>query len=414
MIAINQVDWFIAIFLLQILGEFKMRYTTAGESHGPEEIAIIEGIPSGLKITDSDINQELSRRQHGYGRGNRQKIESDTVSILSGVRHQMTLGSPITLNVHNDDHNHWASIMSPDDEATEENSVRKVVRPRPGHADLVGGMKYRHKDLRNVLERSSARETVMRVAVGAVAKKLLQELNIDIHGLVANIGPVQTDMNLLTNFSSLEELREVSESFPTRTLDSATDLEMQAVIDRAKKEGNTVGGTVEVMVTGVPAGLGSYVSADTKLDAKIAASIVGINAFKGVDFGGGFDNAEKFGSEVMDEIFWSKDAGFYRGSDNLGGFEGGMTTGEMIKVRGVVKPIPTLYRPMMSVDVDTHDPHKASIERSDTTAVTAAAVIAEHMVAIEIAKAILDKFDADNLGRLKEQLKNYREEIKQF
>lgn len=392
-----------------------MKYMTAGESHGPEEIAIIEGIPSGLHISEEDVNKQLARRQHGYGRGQRQVIETDTVKFLSGVRHQTTLGSPLTLNVHNDDHNHWASIMAPNDVETPENSVRKVMRPRPGHADLVGGMKYRHfKDLRNVLERSSARETVMRVAVGAVSKQLLSELGIDVHGFVLNIGPAKSDLSKLESFKTLNDLREVTEGFPTRTLDEATDKKMREVIDQAKKEGNTVGGTVQVFATGVPAGLGSYVSADTKLDAKIARAIVGINAFKGVDFGGGFDNAEKFGSQVMDEIFWSEDKGFYRGSDNLGGFEGGMTTGEMIAVRGVVKPIPTLYRPMHSVDIDTHQEHKASIERSDTTAVTAAAVIAESMVAIELAKAILDKFDSDNIDRLKEQLKAYREEIKQF
>jgi chorismate synthase len=392
-----------------------MRYMTAGESHGPEEIAVIEGIPSGLHISEADINKELIRRQHGYGRGQRQVIETDSVKFLSGIRHQETLGSPITLNVHNDDHNHWSSIMSPNDKQTPENSVRKVMRPRPGHADLVGGMKYRHcKDLRNVLERSSARETVMRVAVGAVAKQLLKELDIDVHGFVLNIGPAKTDLSKLTNFKSLNELRNVSESFPTRTLDKATNEQMISIIDQAKKSGNTIGGTVQVLATGVPAGLGSYVSADTKLDGKIARAIVGINAFKGVDFGGGFDNAEKFGSEVMDEIFWSKEQGFYRSSDNLGGFEGGMTTGEMISVRGVVKPIPTLYHPIHSVDINTHQDHKASIERSDTTAVTAAAVIAEHMVAIELAKAILDKFDSDNLQRLKEQLKMYKEEIKNF
>lgn len=392
-----------------------MKYMTAGESHGPEEIAIIEGIPAGLQVSEADINQELARRQHGYGRGQRQVIETDTVKFLSGIRHQKTLGSPITLNVHNDDHNHWASIMAPNDVETPENSVRKVMRPRPGHADLVGGMKYRHfKDLRNVLERSSARETVMRVAVGALSKKLLKELDIDVHGFVLNIGPAKTDLSKLATIKNLEGLRTTTESFATRTLDEKADQAMKQVIDSAKAKGNTVGGTVQVFATGVPAGLGSYITADDKLDAKIARAIVGINAFKGVDFGGGFDNAEKFGSEVMDEIYWSQERGFYRSSDNLGGFEGGMTTGEMIAVRGVVKPIPTLYRPMHSVDIDTHQDHPASIERSDTTAVTAAAVIAESMVAIEIAKAILDKFDCDNLDRLKEQLKNYRQEIKQF
>ena len=392
-----------------------MRYMTAGESHGPEEVAIIEGIPAGLHLTQEDINTELARRQHAAGRGQRQVIETDTVTIMGGVRHQVTLGSPIALNVHNDDHNHWTKIMDPNTPADEENSKRKVMRPRPGHADLVGGMKYRHAaDLRNVLERSSARETVMRVAVGAVAKRLLAELGIDVHGFVLNIGPVRADAGQISQYKTLAELRAVTESFPTRTLDAETDEKMRTLLDDTKRDYNTVGGTVQVIATGVPVGLGSYVSADTKLDAKIARAIIGINAFKGVEFGGGFENAEKFGSEVMDEIYWSEERGFYRGSNNLGGFEGGMTNGEPVVVKGVVKPIPTLYRPMQSVDIDTHEDHRASVERSDTTAVTAAAVIAEHMVAIEMATAILDKFDTDNMDRLKEQLAAYRAEIKNF
>ncbi|MBJ7623683.1 chorismate synthase [Weissella confusa] len=392
-----------------------MRYMTAGESHGPEEVAIIEGIPAGLHLTQEDINTELARRQHAAGRGQRQVIETDTVTIMGGVRHQVTLGSPIALNVHNDDHNHWTKIMDPNTPADEENSKRKVMRPRPGHADLVGGMKYRHAaDLRNVLERSSARETVMRVAVGAVAKRLLAELGIDVHGFVLNIGPVRADAGQIAQYKTLAELRTVTESFPTRTLDAETDEKMRTLLDDTKRDYNTVGGTVQVIATGVPVGLGSYVSADTKLDAKIARAIIGINAFKGVEFGGGFENAEKFGSEVMDEIYWSEERGFYRCSNNLGGFEGGMTNGEPVVVKGVVKPIPTLYRPMQSVDIDTHENHRASVERSDTTAVTAAAVIAEHMVAIELATAILDKFDTDNMDRLKEQLAAYRAEIKNF
>ncbi|MBJ7650649.1 chorismate synthase [Weissella confusa] len=392
-----------------------MRYMTAGESHGPEEVAIIEGIPAGLHLTQEDINTELARRQHAAGRGQRQVIETDTVTIMGGVRHQVTLGSPIALNVHNDDHNHWTKIMDPNTPADEENSKRKVMRPRPGHADLVGGMKYRHAaDLRNVLERSSARETVMRVAVGAVAKRLLAELGIDVHGFVLNIGPVRADAGQIAQYKTLAELRTVTESFPTRTLDVETDEKMRTLLDDTKRDYNTVGGTVQVIATGVPVGLGSYVSADTKLDAKIARAIIGINAFKGVEFGGGFENAEKFGSEVMDEIYWSEERGFYRCSNNLGGFEGGMTNGEPVVVKGVVKPIPTLYRPMQSVDIDTHENHRASVERSDTTAVTAAAVIAEHMVAIELATAILDKFDTDNMDRLKEQLAAYRAEIKNF
>ncbi|GEA94722.1 chorismate synthase [Weissella viridescens] len=372
-----------------------MRYMTAGESHGPEEMAIIEGIPAGLTLTADMINQQLQRRQKGYGRGARQQIEHDTVAILGGVRHQQTLGSPITLNVHNRDHNNWADIMDPNIAETPENSTRKVLRPRPGHADLVGGMKYGHaNDLRNVLERSSARETVMRVAVGAVAKTLLAEVGIDVHGFVVNIGPVRTPLEQLTDFADLTALRAQSEQFETRTLDAETDQAMRELIDQTKRDRNTVGGTVEVIATGVPAGLGSYVAANTKLDSRIAQAIVSINAFKGVEFGGGFANAEAFGSEVMDEIGWQADRGFFRTSNHLGGFEGGMTTGEPIVVKGVVKPIPTLYRPMESVNIATHETDRASIERSDTTAVPTAAVIAEAMVAITLAQAMLDKFDA--------------------
>lgn len=392
-----------------------MRYMTAGESHGPEEVAILEGIPAGMPLSAEDINQELHRRQRGYGRGARQLIEKDNVTIMGGVRHQVTLGSPIALNVHNDDHNNWTAIMDPDVIATPENSTRKVMRPRPGHADLVGGIKYGHKaDLRNVLERSSARETVMRVAVGAVARKLLKMLDIDVHGIVLNVGPIWTNTDKLLDFPNLEAMRVVSEQFETRTLDSDVDAKMREMLDATKLDRNTVGGTVQVMATGVPVGLGSYVSADAKLDAKIGQAILGINAFKGVEFGGGFANAEKFGSDVMDEIFWTEERGFYRGSNNLGGFEGGMTNGEMIVVKGVVKPIPTLYRPMQSVDIDTHENHRASIERSDTTAVPAAVVIAEAMVAIELAKAILDKFDADNMDTLIAQVKAHREAVRTF
>lgn len=392
-----------------------MRYMTAGESHGPEEVAIVEGVPAGMPLSAADINHELQRRQRGYGRGGRQLIEKDTVTIMSGIRHQMTLGSPIALNVHNDDHNNWTAIMDPDAEATPENTTRKVLRPRPGHGDLVGGIKYGHKsDLRNVLERSSARETVMRVAVGAVARKLLKMLGIDVHGIVLNVGPVWTDTEQILAFPNLASMREVSEGFDTRTLDAKTDAAMRELIDATKVNRDTVGGTVQIMATGVPVGLGSYVSADTKLDAKIGQAILGINAFKGVEFGGGFANAEKFGSEVMDEIYWTEERGFYRGSNNLGGFEGGMTNGEMIVVKGVVKPIPTLYRPMQSVDIDTHENHRASIERSDTTAVSAAVVIAEAMVAIELAKAILDKFDADNMETLMAQVEAHRKAVREF
>lgn len=391
-----------------------MRYVTAGESHGPELTAIIEGIPAGLHISADKINDDLHRRQQGYGRGNRMKIETDQVKILNGVRHQKALGSPITLNVTNDDHAHWGEIMSPTVEETPDNSVRKVTRPRPGHADLVGGMKYQHTDLRNVLERSSARETTMRVAVGSLCKQLLSELGVEVLGFVREIGGIEADADKLSQFEGLADLKKVTDESETRTFDADADEKMKALIDETKRAGDTLGGVVEVIATGMPAGIGSYVGADTKLDAKVAASIVGINAFKGVEFGDGFQFAKNPGSQGMDEIFYSEETGFYRKSNHLGGFEGGMTNGQPVVVKAVMKPIPTLYKPLMSVDVNTKEAYKANVERSDTTAVTAAAVVAEAMVAITLAEALLDKFDTDAIDRLKAQLAAYKEEIKKY
>ncbi|KRM10212.1 chorismate synthase [Paucilactobacillus suebicus] len=391
-----------------------MRYVTAGESHGPELTAIIEGIPAGLEISVEKINDDLKRRQQGYGRGNRMKIETDQVKILNGIRHQKSLGSPITLNVTNRDHAHWGDIMSPTAEETAANSVRQVTRPRPGHADLVGGMKYRHTDLRNVLERSSARETTMRVAVGSLCKQLLSQIGVEVLGFVKEIGGIQADSSKLSNFNGLADLKKVTDESPTRTFDEQADQQMRHLIDKTKRDGDTLGGVVEVIATGMPAGLGSYVGADTKLDAKLAASIVGINAFKGVEFGDGFKFAHHPGSEGMDEIFWDEDQGFFRKTNHLGGFEGGMTNGQPIVVKAVMKPIPTLYKPLMSVDVKTKESYKANVERSDTTAVTAAAVVAEAMVSIELAKALLDKFDTDSIDRMKEQVTTYLDEIKHY
>lgn len=391
-----------------------MRYVTAGESHGPELTAIIEGIPAGLQVSVDQINDDLKRRQQGYGRGNRMKIETDQVKILSGVRHLETLGSPITLNVTNRDHAHWGEVMSPTAPATPDNSVRQVTRPRPGHADLVGGMKYQHTDLRNVLERSSARETTMRVAVGSLCKQLLSQIGVEVLGFVREIGGITADNAKLAKFNGLADLKKVTDESPTRTFDTDADQKIRDLIDQTKRDGDTLGGVVEVVATGMPAGLGSYVAADTKLDAKLAAAIVGINAFKGVEFGDGFEFAHHPGSEGMDEIFWNDDQGFFRKTNHLGGFEGGMTNGQPIVVKAVMKPIPTLYKPLMSVDVKTKENYKANVERSDTTAVTAAAVVAEAMVAIELAKALLDKFDTDSIERLKKQVIAYQDEIKHY
>lgn len=388
-----------------------MRYITAGESHGPELTAIIEGLPAGLPLTEEDINLELARRQTGYGRGGRMKIEKDQVRITSGIRHGKTLGSPVTLVVENNDWKNWTTVMSVAEVPEKDKKLRRVARPRPGHADLVGGMKYHHDDLRNVLERSSARETTMRVAIGAVAKKILSELGIIVAGHVTCLGGIHAK---LPENLSIQEIQKISNTSDVRVIDPDVEQEMKDLIDETKKKGDTIGGIVEVLVGGVPAGLGSYVQWDTKLDAKIAQAVVSINAFKGVEFGVGFEAGSLPGSQVMDEILWDEQDGYTRRSNNLGGFEGGMTNGEPIVVRGVMKPIPTLYKPLQSVDIDTKEPYKASVERSDSTAVPAASVVAESVVATVVAKELLQKFPSDSFAELKTSVTEYREYLKNY
>ncbi|MED4017293.1 MULTISPECIES: chorismate synthase [Sutcliffiella] len=390
-----------------------MRYLTAGESHGPQLTTILEGVPSGLALTAEQVNVELARRQKGHGRGRRMQIEKDEVNILSGVRHGYTLGSPITLTVENNDWKHWTGIMGIEPISKEEQDEvkRKITRPRPGHADLNGAIKYGHRDMRNVLERSSARETTVRVAAGAVAKELLKELGIKVAGHVVEIGGIKAEVN---EINSLEHLQEVTEASPVRCYDSKVEQQMMDLIDTTKKNGDSIGGVVEVIVDGVPPGIGSYVHYDRKLDAKIASSIMSINAFKGVEFGIGFQAASRPGSEVHDEIAWSENRGYYRLTNNLGGFEGGMTTGMPIVVRGVMKPIPTLYKPLKSVDIDTKEVFEASIERSDSCAVPAASVVAEAVVAWEIATALMEHLSGDSMELLKENIQRLREHAQQF
>lgn len=393
--------------------ETAMRYLTAGESHGPQLTTILDGIPAQLTLLPEDINKDLARRQKGHGRGRRMQIEKDTVQILSGVRHGKTLGSPITLVVQNDDFKHWTKIMGalPITEEEQDDMKRTITRPRPGHADLVGAIKYGHRDMRNVLERSSARETTVRVAAGAVAKKLLKELGIEVVGYVKTIGGIDAK-NL--PYNSMKELKETTEQSPVRCFDKSVEQKMMDAIDQAKLDGDSIGGIVEVVVEGVPQGLGSYTQYDQKLDGKIAQAMLSINAFKGVEFGIGFEAAYKPGSQVHDEIVWDKEKGYTRLSNNLGGFEGGMTTGMPIVVHGVMKPIPTLYKPLRSVDIDTKEPFEASIERSDSCAVPAAAVVAEAVVAWEIAKAIVEKFGGDRVDEIKENMKRHIERAKGY
>ena len=388
-----------------------MRYLTAGESHGPRLTAIIEGVPAGLPLTADYINAELKRRQGGYGRGARMKIESDKVEITSGVRHGRTMGGPITLNVTNLDHQKWLDIMNVADVEDKKKGLRKITKPRPGHADLVGGMKYRFDDLRNSLERSSARETTMRVAVGAVAKRLLEEIGVEVASNIVTFGGI--DIEIPENLT-ISEIKKRARRSEVSIVNSEQEEEIKAYIDQIKKDGDTIGGIVETIVGGVPVGLGSYVQWDRKLDAKIAQGVVSINAFKGVEFGVGFEAGRIKGSQVMDEIIWSKEDGFTRRTNNLGGFEGGMTNGEPIVVRGVMKPIPTLYKPLMSVDIETHEPYKATVERSDPTALPAAGVVMEAVVATVIATEVLEKFSSDNLEELKEAVQQYRNYVKGF
>ncbi|MFZ7935399.1 chorismate synthase [Bacillus thuringiensis] len=390
-----------------------MRYITAGESHGPQLTTIIEGVPAGLSLVADDINEELARRQKGYGRGRRMQIETDQVQILSGVRHGETLGSPIALVVENRDFAHWTKIMGaePLTEQDEKEIKRKVTKPRPGHADLNGAIKYGHRDMRNVLERSSARETTVRVAAGAVAKKVLAELGIKVAGHVIEIGGVQAKE---VTYSSIEELKSITEASPVRCLDDEAGNQMMKAIDDAKANGDSIGGIVEVIVEGMPIGVGSYVHYDRKLDAKLAAAIMSINAFKGVEIGIGFEAAHRPGSEVHDEILWNEEHGYTRRTNNAGGLEGGMTTGMPIVVRGVMKPIPTLYKPLQSVDIDTKEPFTASIERSDSCAVPAASVVAEAVVAWELATALIEQFGLDRMELIRENIEKHNEYARGF
>lgn len=388
-----------------------MRFLTAGESHGPQLTAIIEGLPSQVSIDINEINRELKRRQGGYGRGRRMKIETDQIKILSGVRHGKTTGAPVTLVVENRDWKNWQDIMSADAPEDSEHVKKQVTKPRPGHADLNGGIKYNHRDMRNVLERSSARETAIRVAIGAVAKQFLSAFGIDVAGRVTEIGGVKDNSPLP---ASLAVLKDTTEASPVRCLDGAAAEKMMAKIDEAKENGDSLGGIVEVVVSGVPVGLGSHVHYDRKLDGRIAGSVLSINAFKGVEFGIGFEAAHRPGSEVHDEILWSEKEGYTRRTNRLGGFEGGMTNGMPIIVRAVMKPIPTLYKPLQSIDINTKEPFAASIERSDNCAVPAASVVCEHVVAWEIADAVAEKFAGDCLEDKLESRRAYMNRVKAF
>ncbi|WP_457639517.1 chorismate synthase [Persephonella sp.] len=388
-----------------------LRFLNAGESHGPALTAIIEGIPSNLELSSEYINRELARRQQGYGRGGRMKIEKDRVEILSGVRFGKTLGSPITLMVRNRDWENWTDIMAVEGQPVEK---KEIKNPRPGHADLTGGIKYGFSDLRNVLERASARETTTRVAVGAVCKRLLEDVGITIGSYVVSIG--ELSVKELMQEIPLEERFKNAEKSEVRIPVPEEDEKFKKLIDLAKEEGESLGGVFEVFATGVPAGLGSYVQWDRRIDGKIAQAFMSIQAIKGVEIGEGFQLAGKFGSQAHDEIFWGKERGFYRKTNRAGGVEGGMTNGEPVIVRAAMKPIPTLMRKksLRSVNIETKEPFDAAKERSDVTAVPAAAVVGEAMLAVVIAEALLEKFGNDDWNEIKERIFQYIQHTKEY
>ena len=408
-----------------------MRYLTAGESHGPVLTAIIEGLPAGLAISEEYINQQLARRQGGYGRGGRMQIERDQVKFLSGVRGGFTLGNPVTLQIENRDWVNWQEVMTAGLEARL--TQRVVTKPRPGHADLAGALKYDHQDIRNVLERASARDTAARVAVGSITRRLLEELGVEIVGQVVRIGPVALpEKNRLEESGNLElpikneadkagqqaarvkkvnlwlkGLRETLASSPTLCLDRETGLAMQKEIDLARAKGDSLGGVFEIHAFGLPPGLGSYAQWDRRLDTRLAAALMSVQAIKGVEIGAGFACAALGGSAVHDEIFFSPDRGFYRLTNNAGGLEGGVTNGEPIVLRAAMKPIPTLNTPLRSVDLVSKEPFAAAVERADVCAVPAACVVGEAVVAWELAVACLEKFGGDSLNELKANWENY-------
>jgi chorismate synthase len=387
-----------------------LRFLTAGESHGPELVAIVEGAPAGFEIDIALIDQDLARRQKGYGRGGRMAIEHDEVRVVSGVRFGRTMGSPITLIVANRDFKNWEKRMSAD--PRDRGEAKVVTRPRPGHADLAGVLKYNLEDIRDVLERASARETTARVAVGSFAKQLVAPFGINVLGYVASIGTIEAatppDM-------SINQLARVTEESPVRVADAEAERSIIGEIDQCKKTGDTLGGIVEVIAAGLPVGLGSHVQWDRKLDGRVGHALMSLQAVKGVEFGMGFNAARVRGSELHDEIGYDPTARrFTRHSNNSGGTEGGMTTGEPLRVRVAFKPLSTLMRPLRSADIRTKAEAVGTIERSDVCAIPAAAVIAEAVVAFEIAGAFLDKFGGDSLSEITRNYQGYLEQVRNY
>ncbi len=382
------------------------KFTTAGESHGRALVAIVEGLPAGLEIDVAKIDHELWRRQQGYGRGGRQKIEKDEIQILSGVRHGKTLGSPIAFIIENKDFVHWEETMSSEKLDAEPKNARLVKRPRPGHADLAGGQKFGARDLRDILERASARETAARVACGAFAQELLEHFGIEVKSHVIKLGSVP-EKPLEKTFA---EISAIDENSPLRCADTAIESQMIKLIDEAKEKGDTLGGIFEVAAKNVVPGLGSHVSWSEKLDGAIAQAFMSIPAVKAVEIGTGVENAGKFGSAVHDDIFYDENT-FIRKTNRAGGLEGGITNGEELRVRGYMKPLSTLRKPLHSVDIDTKTEDLAAFERSDITALTAAGVVGEAMLAIVLANAMREKFGGDSVSEMLDNYENYTKKL---
>ncbi len=383
-----------------------LRYLTAGESHGKGLAGILEGLPSGLSITAEYIDAELKRRKLGYGRGARQKMEPDSVEILSGIRHGKTLGSPVCLLVMNRDWKNWENIMQA--EPFDGEVKRQLLVPRPGHADLVGGIKYDHADMRNVLERSSARETTIRVAIGTLARRFLEECGIHVASRVTRVGAT-LDSTPLT--IAVKDLNAKADESQLRCLGADAEKAMTAEVEACKKEGDTLGGVFEVYASGVPLGLGSHAQWDRRLEGDIARQFMSLNAIKGVDIGLGFTVGETRGTKAHDEFFPGKRAGHVRYRTNRsGGIDGGMTTGQLLVIRAAMKPLATLMEPLQSVKLSTNEPAKAHVERSDVCAVPSAAVIGESLLAFSLADALLEKFGGDSMGELLPRLREWNDE----
>ena len=375
------------------------KYITAGESHGKGLVGVIEGFPANVNIDVEKIDKDLGRRQGGYGRGARMKIERDQIEILSGMRAGKTLGSPISFLITNRDYANWKNHMDP---VGPNEDSRRVKAPRPGHADLVGALKYQFTDIRNVLERSSARETAVRVAIGSFAKQLLETFDIEVKSHVTAIGGACLDKEI-RDFSSLD----LAEKSEVRCCDKKTELAMIEEIKNAKNEGDSLGGIFQIYIKGVPAGLGSYVHWDRKLDGKLAQALMSIQGIKGVEIGHAFENAQKRGSEIHDEIFYRKDLGYYRKTNHSGGIEGGMSNGEDIIIRCAMKAIPTLYKPLRTIDIENKNEVLATVERSDNCAVPAASIVGEMVAITVIAQEFLRKFTGDSMEEIRKQWKNY-------